>query len=86
MFVGRHKDVKREVSAMFHALTSANGRFNTGEILDVKVEGLDVYDTIGSGMSVTDRLGSKNRKATSIDKIRVSIRNHWGLGPSRAEK
>jgi hypothetical protein len=31
--------VKRELSGIFHAITGANGRFKTGQILDVKAEG-----------------------------------------------
>ncbi|HCR30781.1 MAG TPA: hypothetical protein DIV79_12265, partial [Opitutae bacterium] len=27
---GRHSDVKRELSGVFHAITGANGRFKTG--------------------------------------------------------
>ena len=36
---GRHSDVKRELSGVFHAITGANGRFKTGRILDVRAEG-----------------------------------------------
>ena len=39
---GRHNDVKRELSGVFHAITGANGRFKTGQILDVGAEGVDV--------------------------------------------
>ncbi|MHC4925660.1 MAG: DUF1552 domain-containing protein, partial [Planctomycetota bacterium] len=31
---GRHKNVKRELSGVFHAVTGANGRFQTGRIMD----------------------------------------------------
>jgi hypothetical protein len=36
---GRHNDVKRELSGIFHAITGANGRFKTGQILDVGPRG-----------------------------------------------
>ena len=36
---GRHNDVKRELSGVFHAITGANGRFKTGQIMDVGAEG-----------------------------------------------
>lgn len=67
---GRHNDAKRELSGVFHAITGANGRFKTGSILDVKAEGMDVYNTMLAGMDVKDRLGPARRDVTSIDVIR----------------
>ncbi len=67
---GRHNDVKRELSGIFHAITGANGRFKTGHILDVGAEGLDVYNTMLAAMGVSDRLGPKNRRSSSTDSIR----------------
>jgi len=32
---GRHSDVKRELSGVFHAISSANGRFKTGQLESV---------------------------------------------------
>lgn len=43
---GRHNDVRRELSGIFHAISGANGRFRTGEILDVGAEGIDLYNTM----------------------------------------
>lgn len=68
---GRHSNVKRELSGVFHAITGANGRFKTGEILDVGAEGMDVYNTILEGMGVAQRLGPQNRDQTPVDSIRV---------------
>jgi hypothetical protein len=68
---GRHNDVKRELSGIFHAVTGANGRFKTGKILDVGAEGIDVYNTMLDAMGVAERLGPANRKMKSIDAIRV---------------
>jgi hypothetical protein len=68
---GRHSDVKRELSGIFHAMTGANGRFKTGEILDVGAEGLDVYNTVLDGMGVGGRLGPSDREARPVDKIRA---------------
>jgi len=68
---GRHNDVKRELSGVFHAITGANGRFKTGKILDVGAEGIDVYNTMRDGMGVAGRLGPKNRDSTGVDAIRV---------------
>ena len=68
---GRHNDVKRELSGVFHAVTGANGRFKTGQILDAGAEGLDVYNTLLAGLEISDRLGPKRRDAKSIDKIRA---------------
>ena len=68
---GRHNDVKRELSGVFHAITGANGRFKTGEIMDVGAEGIDVYNTMLAGMDVKDRLGPLKRESNSVDSIRA---------------
>ncbi len=68
---GRHNDVRRELSGVFHAITSANGRFRTGQIMDVGAEGLDVYNTLLAGMGVPTRLGPSNRPMDAVDDIRV---------------
>lgn len=68
---GRHNDVKRELSGVFHAVTQANGRFKTGQILDLGAEGLDVYNTIIQGMDGTRLLGPAKRDRQLIDKIRA---------------
>ena len=68
---GRHSDVKRELSGVFHAITGANGRFKTGQIMNVKAEGLDVYNTILKGMNVRTKMGPAKRKMKNIDSIRV---------------
>lgn len=68
---GRHNDVKRELSGIFHAVTGANGRIKTGQIMDVGAEGLDVYNTILQSMKVVDRLGPNNRQLQAVDSIRV---------------
>jgi hypothetical protein len=67
---GRHNDVKRELSGVFHAITSAGGRFKTGQIIDVGAEGLDVYNTMLDTMGIAQRLGPRNRKMNPIDAIR----------------
>jgi len=68
---GRHADVKRELSGIFHAITSANGRFKTGEILDIGAEGLDVYNTMLDAMGSSTRLGPADRPMLPIDAIRA---------------
>ena len=67
---GRHSDVKRELSGVFHAMSGANGRFKTGEILDIGAEGLDVYNTMLETMGATDRLGPWDREMRRIEAIR----------------
>jgi hypothetical protein len=67
---GRHSDVKRELSGVFHAITSANGRFKTGQIMDVNHEGLDVYNTMLGAMGCERRLGPKDREVSKVDVIR----------------
>ncbi|MEM1443365.1 MAG: DUF1552 domain-containing protein [Verrucomicrobiota bacterium] len=66
---GRHNDVKRELSGVFHAITGANGRFKTGQVMDANAEGIDVYNTMLSGMRVKEKLGPKDRKHDNVDSI-----------------
>ena len=68
---GRHNDIKRELSGIFHAATGANGKFKTGEIIDVNAEGLDVYNTMLKSMGVQKRLGPEKREGKLISKILV---------------
>ncbi len=68
---GRHNDVKRELSGIFHACTSANGRLKTGQIMDLGAEGIDVYNTILDSFDVSNRIGPKDRKQQPIDSIRA---------------
>lgn len=69
---GRHSDVKRELSGVFHAVTSANGRFKTGEFLNVGAEGIDLYNSIIAAMGVEkDRLGPAGREGREIEGIRA---------------
>jgi hypothetical protein len=68
---GRHNDVKRELSGVFHAITGANGRFKTGQILDVGAEGLDVYNGMLAAMGAKERLGPSDRPVNPVDKIRA---------------
>ncbi len=68
---GRHNDVKRELSGVFHAITGAGGRFKTGGVVDVGAEGLDVYNTLLAGMGVARRLGPAKRDGRAIDGLRA---------------
>ena len=68
---GRHSDVKRELSGVFHAVTGAGGRIKTGQIMDVGAEGIDVYNTALAAMNVAERLGPVDRPSTSVDAIRA---------------
>lgn len=68
---GRHNDVKRELSGVFHAISGAGGRFKTGQIMDVNAEGLDVYNTVLAGMDAKKRLGPGDREHRSTDAIRA---------------
>lgn len=68
---GRHNDVKRELSGVFHAISGAGGRFRTGNIVDVNSEGIDVYNTMLAAMGAQNRLGPEKRDAKSVDAIRV---------------
>ncbi len=68
---GRHNNVKRELSGVFHAITSANGLFKTGQSMDVKAEGIDVYNTMLTAMGSKRKIGPEKREHKSVDKIRT---------------
>ena len=68
---GRHSNTKRELSGVFHAISGANGRFKTGEILDVNAEGLDVYNTMLHAMGAKRKLGPEARNVRAVDSIRA---------------
>jgi hypothetical protein len=68
---GRHNDVKRELSGVFHAMTSAGGRFKTGETLEVNAEGLDLYNTAIEAMGANGRLGPQDRAIERVEAIRA---------------
>jgi hypothetical protein len=66
---GRHNDSKRELSGVFHAITGANGRFKTGEIMDVGAEGIDIYNTMVNAMGAKHRLGPSSRERRHVSSI-----------------
>jgi len=66
---GRHNDSKRELSGIFHAISGANGRFKTGEIMNVGREGIDVYNTMLSAMGAPHRLGPQDREFRPAEQI-----------------
>ena len=68
---GRHNNVKRELSGVFHAISGAGGRFKTGEIMDIGAEGIDVYNTMLTTMGSKERLGPEKREHTAIEGIRA---------------
>lgn len=68
---GRHNDVKRELSGVFHAISGANGRFKTGQIMNVGAEGIDVYNTMLTSMGAKQVLGPGNRDSVAVDAIRA---------------
>lgn len=68
---GRHSDVKREILGVFHAVSGANGRFKTGQIIDVGEKCIYVYNTIMEGMVVSNCLGPADCEVRSVDRIRA---------------
>lgn len=66
---GRHSDVKRELSGVFHAITGAGGKFKTGQIMDVGEEGIDVYNTMVQAMGASEKLGPQERKGKTVEQI-----------------
>jgi hypothetical protein len=68
---GRHEDPKRELSGVFHAISSAAGRFKTGQFVDIGAEGLDLYNSILNTMGAATRLGPADREHAPVDVIRA---------------
>jgi hypothetical protein len=68
---GRHSNAKRELSGVFHAISSADGLFKTGQALNVGAEALDVYNTMLAALGISERLGPKQRKFKATDAIRA---------------
>ena len=68
---GRHNDVKRELSGVFHCITGGGGRFKTGKIMDVGAEGIDVYNTMLDAYGAKDRLGPAKRESIAVDSMRA---------------
>ena len=66
---GRHNDVKRELSGVFHAISGAGDRFKTGQIMDVNEEGIDVYNTMLEAMGAGRELGPTDREGKPVDQI-----------------
>ncbi len=67
---GRHNDVQRELSGIFHAFSPAGGRLRSGEIVDVNAEALDVYNTIvQQGFGLDYKMGPAERPVNVVDEI-----------------
>lgn len=66
---GRHNDVKRELSGVFHAMSSAKGRLRTGQQLAVNAEGIDVYNTVLESIGCEKKLGPQDRPINRVEKI-----------------
>ena len=66
---GRHNDVRRELSGVFHATTSAGGALKTGQVMELNAEGLDVYNTILQGMGVQAKMGPQSREVQQVSGI-----------------
>jgi len=68
---GRHSDPVRELSGIFHAISSCNERFKTGGFIDVDSEGIDVYNTMLGALGVTSRVGPANRTHVDVPALLV---------------
>lgn len=66
---GRHNDVRRELSGIFHAISGGNDRFQTGSIVDVGAEGIDLYNTMLGAYGLRSRLGPEGRTVEAVDAI-----------------
>lgn len=68
---GRHNNSVRELSGVYHAITGANGRFKTGQFIDVSAEGLDLYNTMLEAMGVSQQLGPAGRQFSRVSQILI---------------
>jgi hypothetical protein len=59
------------LSGVFHALTGANGRFKTGQALEVGAEGIDLHHAMLRAMGAKRRLGPADREHRPVDAIRA---------------
>ncbi len=67
---GRHNDIVRELSGIFHAFSPACGRLRSGEIIDANAEGLDVYNTIvQEAFGLDYKMGPAERPVNVVDSI-----------------
>ncbi len=66
---GRHNDVKRELSGVFHAVTGAAGRIKTGGVADVGAEGIDLYNTLLEATGAKGKLGPADRQHRRVDSV-----------------
>jgi len=66
---GRHNDVRRELSGIFHAISGANERFVTGDIVDVAAEGIDLYNTMLAAMGTGEKVGDPGRPVETVGAI-----------------
>lgn len=66
---GRHNDIKRELSGVFHAVSGAGGRIKTGDIMNIGQEGLDVYNTILGAYETKAKMGPSKRDSQTVDAI-----------------
>ncbi|MEM6532891.1 MAG: DUF1552 domain-containing protein [Myxococcota bacterium] len=66
---GRHGNITRELSGIFHAISGACGAVKTGGIVDANAEGLDVYNTVLSAMGVSEKLGPGGRSVETVDAV-----------------
>ena len=67
---GRHNDIVRELSGIFHAFSPAGGRLRSGEIVDANAEALDVYNTIlQQGFGLDYKMGPADRPVNVVEAI-----------------
>ncbi|MEM1032131.1 MAG: DUF1552 domain-containing protein [Myxococcota bacterium] len=66
---GRHNNVNRELSGVMHAVSGANGRLKTGEVLDLGVEAIDLYNTIIRAHGIDNKLGPSGRPYNEVTSV-----------------
>lgn len=64
---GRHNDSTRELTGVLHMISGGNGRFKTGQIIDVNNHGIHLYNTMLAAFGVGRTMGDGG--GATIDQI-----------------
>lgn len=64
---GRHNDSTRELTGVLHIISGGNGRFKTGQIIDVNNHGIHLYNTMLAAFGVGRSMGDGG--GATIDQI-----------------
>ena len=76
---GRHNNVKRELSGVFHAISGANGRVKTGQIMDVGADGI-VVPHLRTAAQLAEAVSFAKYPPEGTRGIGAERATRWGAG------